>query len=202
LNKASLADLYTRVLKKKCGCDYLKMDLHIHTPASRCYKKTCKSNEQEYVKILDEALERGIRIIAITDHNTVKGYYEMLDCINADERSRNKYSTMLILPGVEISTFGKHILAIFHPGKKPDELNTFLYSIGIDVNEQGDEDADAYKVTPIELMKRIWEMDGITILAHADSSNGMLEKLLHNDRSGGDSWIHKGKSLASIVRSE
>ena len=54
-------------------------------------------------------------------------------------------------------------------------MNTFLYNIGIDINEQGEEDADAYKVNPIELMKRINEIGGITILAHADSSNGMLE---------------------------
>ena len=57
----------------------------------------------------------------------------------------------------------------FPPDKKQNELDTFLYNIGIDINEQGEEDADAYKVTPIELMKRINEIGGITILEQADS---------------------------------
>ncbi|OOO64650.1 hypothetical protein BS638_10390 [Clostridium tepidum] len=202
MNNNVLKQLYDKVSKKKYGCEYFKMDLHIHTPASKCYKKRLSSNEEEYIKILDEAYESGISVIAITDHNTVKGYYEMLNYIMADKKKYSKYAGMLILPGVEISSFGKHILAIFPPQKTQDELNTFLYNIGIDINEQGEEDADAYKVTPMELMKRINEIGGITILAHADSTNGMLEKLLHNGNSGDNSWIHKGKSLASIIKSE
>jgi predicted ATP-dependent endonuclease of OLD family len=202
MDSVTLKQLYDKACKGKYGCEYFKMDLHIHTPSSKCYKKTYTSNEEEYIKILDEAFENGIGIIAITDHNTVKGYYEMMDYIMADKKKYSKYTGMLILPGIEISSFGKHILAIFPPQKTQDELNTFLYNIGIDINEQGEEDADAYKVTPMELMKRIYEMDGITILAHADSTNGMLEKLLHNGNSGDDSWIHKGKSLASIIKSE
>jgi len=202
MNNNVLKQLYDKVSKKKYGCEYFKMDLHIHTPASKCYKKRLSSNEEEYIKILDEAYESGISVIAITDHNTVKGYYEMLNYIMADKKKYSKYAGMLILPGVEISSFGKHILAIFPPQKTQDELNTFLYNIGIDINEQGEEDADAYKVTPMELMKRINEIGGITILAHADSTNGMLEKLLHNRNSGDNSWIHKGKSLASIIKSE
>lgn len=202
MNTTLLKQLYNKVCRKKYGCEYYKMDLHIHTPMSKCYKKTYSSNEEEYIRILDEAFENGISIIAITDHNTVKGYYEMMDYMKADKQKYSKYANMLILPGVEISSFGKHILAIFPPEKTQDELNTFLYNIGIDVNEQGDEDADAYKVTPIQLMKKISEIGGITILAHADSSNGMLEKLLHTNKNGDDSWIHKGKSLASIIKSE
>ena len=202
MDNVTLKQLYDKVCKKKYGCEYFKMDLHIHTPASKCYKKRFSTNEEEYIEILDEAYESGISIIAITDHNTVKGYYEMMDYINNDKQKYSKYAGMLILPGIEVSCFGKHILAIFPPDKKQNELNTFLYNIGIDINEQGEEDADAYKVTPIELMKRINEIGGITILAHADSSNGMLEKLLHSDKSEDDSWIHKGKSVASIIKSE
>jgi len=202
MDSAALKQLYDKVCKKKYGCEYFKMDLHIHTPASKCYKKRFSTNEEEYIEILDEAYENGISIIAITDHNTVKGYYEMLDYMMADKKKYSKYADMLILPGVEISSFGKHILAIFPLQKSQNELNTFLYNIGIEISEQGEEDADAYKVTPMELMKRIDEIGGLTILAHADSTSGMLEKLLHNDNSGGDSWIHKGKSLASIIKSE
>ena len=46
---------------------------------------------------------------------------------------------------LEISCFSKHILAIFPPDKKQNELNTFLYNIGIDINEQGGEDALMHK---------------------------------------------------------
>ena len=91
MDSVTLKQLYDKACKGKYGCEYFKMDLHIHTPSSKCYKKTYTSNEEEYIKILDEAFENGIGIIAITDHNTVKGYYEMMDYIMADKKKYSKF---------------------------------------------------------------------------------------------------------------
>ena len=49
-----------------------KAELHIHTPASKCYKGCKDSNE--YIKIIERAYELGLNIIAITDHNSIEGY--------------------------------------------------------------------------------------------------------------------------------
>ncbi|APQ98077.1 Spaf_1101 family AAA-like ATPase [Clostridium botulinum] len=206
MNKKIIKELYEKILKKKKGCKYYKIDLHIHTLASKCYTSSFDNIKDEYIRILDEALENEIRIIAITDHNTVKGYYELMNILSEDKSLRDKYKKILILPGIEISNFGKHILAIFPKDKTENELGTFLYNIGIEHSEQGDEDSDAYKITPLELLRKINENGGLAILAHADATNGMLEKLLHSTKKGKDIsselWIQKGKSLASIIRSE
>ena len=39
MDNVTLKQLYDKVCKKKYGCEYFKMDLHIHTPASKCYKE-------------------------------------------------------------------------------------------------------------------------------------------------------------------
>ena len=66
--------------RKNTDVSIFKMDLHIHTPASKCYKRDFqlmkRKNISKYLRY--QAYESGVSIIAITDHNTVKGYYEMI----------------------------------------------------------------------------------------------------------------------------
>ena len=159
-------------------------------------------HRDEYDAILKEAFINHIRIIAITDHNTVDGYFDLIEKMNNNPERFKKYIDILILPGIEISCFGKHFLAIFPNDKSKEELSNLLFNVGIEANEQGREDSDAYKVTPIELMKKISLMGGITILAHADSTNGLLENLIHKKNYEPGEWILKGKGLAKIVQSE
>ncbi len=52
--------------------DVYKAELHVHTPASKCYKGD--KDLTEYMKILERAYELGLNIIAITDHNSIEGY--------------------------------------------------------------------------------------------------------------------------------
>jgi histidinol phosphatase-like PHP family hydrolase len=53
------------VLKMPCGAVWLKADLHVHTPASADCHDTV--TPEDIVRI---ALEKGLNLIAITDHNT------------------------------------------------------------------------------------------------------------------------------------
>ena len=46
-NKISV--LYSKLLKKKEGSDYYRFDLHIHTPASKCYTSSCPDIVDPYV---------------------------------------------------------------------------------------------------------------------------------------------------------
>lgn len=50
--------------------DFYAVDLHIHTPESEDYKGD--KSDSEYIRILREAHQKGLRIIAIGDHNTFK----------------------------------------------------------------------------------------------------------------------------------
>ena len=48
---------------------WYKADLHIHTPASNDYEEPNAS----YLDCIRTAVDKGMEIIAITDHNTVAG---------------------------------------------------------------------------------------------------------------------------------
>lgn len=56
--------------------EFIGADLHVHTPASKCYEGD--KNDIEYIQIIRKFYSKGIRIIAITDHNTIKGYKELI----------------------------------------------------------------------------------------------------------------------------
>src|SRR5688572_9223894 len=105
---------------------WYRMDLHIHTPASKDYQQAGVT----YLDILQQAERRGLNIIAFTDHNTVRGYrtmheeiakldwLEQLGRINPDEQYRlheyrRLFQKILVLPGFEFTaTFGFHILGV------------------------------------------------------------------------------------------
>ena len=66
-------------------------DLHTHTNFS--------DGELSPIEIINEAIERKIKYLSITDHDTLTGYKKATKII------KNSYSNQIILiPGVEIST--------------------------------------------------------------------------------------------------
>jgi predicted metal-dependent phosphoesterase TrpH len=73
------------------GLHFRKLDLHTHTPASRCYlDKTQTAGE-----IIEAALAKGLNGIAVTDHNTA----EWIDVM----KKAAENTDMVIFPGVELS---------------------------------------------------------------------------------------------------
>ncbi len=48
-----------------------KIDLHIHTPASKCYRG--ENTDDEFLNILKKAKKEKLEIIAITDHKEYGG---------------------------------------------------------------------------------------------------------------------------------
>ncbi len=100
------------------GLVYRKIDLHIHTPVSKCFDNKSVTPED----IINKALSKGLDAIAITDHNTG-------ECVdNIKEASKNK---LVVFPGVEISaTGGKdgtvHIIGIFEQSKTTKDIENLL----------------------------------------------------------------------------
>ncbi len=109
------------------------LDLHIHTPASRCFAEREIGNINE--RIVSQALESGLDMIAITDHHSVE-YVDRLRL--AASRTR-----LVVLPGVELSTrIGQvndvYLLAIFEEHKPKAELDRLLINLGINEQDWGD----------------------------------------------------------------
>jgi predicted metal-dependent phosphoesterase TrpH len=73
----------------------LTCDLHVHTNFS-------KDGESSVEEILKQAEEAGLDVIAITDHDSVDGAKKALTCS----------TTVLVIPGIEVSTKQGHLLVL------------------------------------------------------------------------------------------
>jgi hypothetical protein len=155
------------------GLNFFRIDLHIHTPASKCYRYKDHTPEQ----IVQSAIDKGLAAIAVTDHNT-GGW---IDCtkVAANEKS------LVIFPGVEISmSEGFHIVAIFDPSKDQKHVENFLGGIDIISNDYGEQDALCTKHTASEVIKKIHEREGLAILAHIDQPKGAFFEYMTQEEGG------------------
>jgi len=84
----------------------LKIDLHVHT----CYSSDGITTPREVVAY---SKRRGLDGVAITDHDTVAGALKLLG-----------KTDLIIVPGIEITTPGGHILALNVEKPIPSNLRT------------------------------------------------------------------------------
>src|ERR1700722_7761846 len=75
--------------------------------------------------IVDSAVKQGLRVIAITDHNTAVNVQRAID------HTQNTYAgQLLVLAGVEITTAHGHLLTYFPPERVTD-LTKFLAKLDL-----------------------------------------------------------------------
>ncbi len=173
---------------KTAAPQWRRMDLHLHTPASADYRES----NVTYLDILKKAEQKGLDIIAITDHNTAAGYRRLLDEIQDLEllERRNRLTEqekqelaefrrlrdkLLILPGFELTcTLGFHVLGIFPPDTSVRELEHLLLDLNVPAEKldigSGEVGATSDVLTAYRLIN---EAGGLAIAAHANSSHGV-----------------------------
>jgi len=105
----------------------LKIDLHVHT----CYSNDAVTTLREVVTY---SKKRGLDGVAITDHDTLLGALKLIE-----------KSKFIVIPGMEISALGGHILALNITTPIPPKLSLS------------------------ETIQRIHEADGIAVAAHPTS---------------------------------
>ncbi len=162
---------------------FKKLDLHIHTPKSVCYGERSATAEQ----IVSSALAAGLDAIGITDHNSV----EAIDDIRKVARSKG----LFVFPGVEISTRGGHLLAVFDLDTPLNILENVLSGIG--VARDGSGEANIAVQDPIdEVLRKVVERGGIAIAAHIERwPSGFLET---NEPRGIKAKIHSSRYLSAL----
>ena len=162
---------------------FRKVDLHVHTSASICYSEPSATLEQ----IVDAALANRLEAIAITDHNTVKA-------IN-DIREIARKKGLFVFPGIELSTNGGHVIAIFDLDMPVERLEGFLDYVGAPADGRGDA-AAVTNDTIEEAFQKTEERQGIAIAAHIERwPSGFLET---SAPRGEKIRIHGSKYLSAL----
>jgi len=118
-------------------------------------------------QIADAALAAGLEAIAITDHNSVEAIEDMREV--ADGKGLGMFA------GVELSTVGGHIVALFPHDTPVDDLRKFLLHVGLEQQQWGDAINLANGDTE-EVLQEIVEWGGLAITAHVERwPSGFLE---------------------------
>ena len=182
--------------------DFVPVDLHVHTPASRCYRGDRNSGDAGYLELVGGFHEAGVRVLAITDHNTLAGYRAIMRIrqdietrlsIVSDlasthedmavahghlEQTLGIFESMLILPGIELDAKpGVHVLALFDPSSQLERIDQLLAEAGFPPERQGAEDAEWAAMSVDDLLDAIAGAGGISILAHVDRDKGAFNVL-------------------------
>ncbi len=177
--KDKQSNLYSR------GSEWRKWDLQIQPIKDEWFldlqnnKSKIKNATKEYLK---KAIEKGIKVVAITDHNTglaVDSAFEILNEGGFD---------IHILAGVEIELpEGWHCLVIFNPAYKQavmcsdwdSTIQAFLRNV---CNMQGRFFNDDGRAKQVEthtkhLIKEVVQRDiGVFVFAHCDAEKGFFKR--------------------------
>lgn len=147
------------------GNVWYKCDLHLHTPASNCYK-------DQQVTAEDWALEcqnKGLNCVAITDHNTG-------DSIDEYKAACEKLG-IVVFPGVELTygSSGTHLLILFPTEETTSTVNEFL--VRMNIGKQSRASSDTISDSNFEQIKEeAKKYKAIVIPAHIDEFSGLGEQ--------------------------
>lgn len=144
------------------GSRFVRADLHVH---SRPGANEPAGDGATLRDIVEAARAQGVSVVAITDHNTAVAAREAVALGGAD---------LLVLPGIEISTAEGHLLGIFSP-ESVDALEDLTRQ---DVLRMRDLAGGGQQSTRsmAELIDEIAARDGLAILAHVDTAEGLLAR--------------------------
>ena len=147
--------------------------------------------------------ERGLDIIALTDHNSVRGYAELwreiedlellefLGRLQPQEAERlNEFrrllQAILVLPGFEFTAqFGFHILAVFPEGTSVRLMEHLLLLLGVPEDRFGSGEVGA-TTDVLRAYEVLAENGALVIGAHVNSTHGVAMQGL---RFGGQTEI-------------
>lgn len=196
------------------------IDLHVHTPFSNCYCTNGHTDmDDEYIELLELYVEKNIKVIAITDHNSIGGYkylmkmkkeaqdkVKLLEEFSHVEEIKKKiekenyklelFDKICIFPGIEFEANpGVHLLLIFNKEefnseKSLERLENFLEENGYPKEMQGIENPEISKKSAIDIIEAAKSLGAITVAAHVESSKGALQN------------IPKGKARAQFFKSD
>jgi len=176
------------------GCDF---EEH-YGKVKKIQEKILADARKVASKMVKRFVEERLSVVAITDHNAIgtlwpdassktgivdlkaPTWYEIIDDEAKKINAKAGKKIITILPGVEISCTGIHILAVFPPHDPLRAVHfvicDLLKEIGFAIEEWG-KNPKVGKRSIIDAVDLIREKGGIPIIAHIDGSDQALLKL-------------------------
>jgi hypothetical protein len=151
------------------GARFYRADLHIHSYGG---SSDVTDEAMTPAAIVAQALQRGISLIALTDHNSITNVGAVL------EEAEKTGGAVVAVPGVEVTTSDGHVLVYCAPDRL-DDLERWLNSLKW-LQEDGGE---RYTRTTIDGVAQLTAAFGsICIPAHVGRKNtGFLTKAPHHE---------------------
>jgi len=170
------------------GNHFCNVDLHVHTPNSKCFIEPDVTPEM----IVAQALEAGMKAIAITDHNSG----EWVDLVK--EATIN--TGLIVFPGVEITVQpGVHILAIFPEDRTSANVTDLLSDLGLRADDRGKNESHVKDFSIQKVVSLIRGHNALPILAHIDDEKGAWKVLNGTGQSFIQFWDTADFAAVEIV---
>jgi PHP family Zn ribbon phosphoesterase len=156
------------------GLRFKKLDLHLHTPASKCFVDRSVTAGA----IVKAALAQKLDAIAVTDHNSGAWVDEV--------KKAAEKTGLVVFPGVEITCMagmgGIHLIALFDTSACTRDIESLLGNLGLKPEQYGNIDT-LVKHDPLAVAAIIAQRGGLAILAHANSTKGVLADMKGEQRT-------------------
>jgi len=183
------------------GSTWVLANFHTHTPGSRDYASALIPNgglsPPDIARgILEDCRKQGVRVLAVTDHNSPsfvrvkasngtlvadperESYYAMMRALIEDEA--DKFSGILVLPGMEIGAENIHVLGFFPPSDDPGwdvlRIAAILNEGNCPPDFYGDHLKSCTDFSVADAIDIIHERGGVAIPAHIDGASGFLKE--------------------------
>lgn len=167
------------------GAKFVRADLHIHSYGFDEGSYDVKDSQMTPENIVDTAIEKGLSIISITDHN------EIGNSKNAIEYAADK--NLLVIPGIEVSTTQGHLLLYFPTF---GDLRNFRGKLSIS------DDKERCTQGIVDCLNLAEQYNGIGVLAHIDLSSGFEQTIGRYGPPMEDILIHPNLWALEICRKD
>lgn len=137
------------------GALFYRADLHIHSYGVGMGSFDVTDSTNTPSAIVDTAIEKGLKLISITDHN------EMMNSIMAVQYAKGK--DILVIPGIEVSTTQGHLLLYFETIEK---LRSFYGNLNFNENKS------TCNQGIVDCLQKAAIYGGVGVLAHITLDSG------------------------------
>lgn len=137
------------------GAKFYRTDMHVH---SYCGSHDVSDPDMTPTKIVETALAHGLGVLSVTDHNEIAN--------TAATLTAAKGTSLLIVPGVELSTPQGHLLAYLPTLQALEQFHGRL-----DIVERGTPTSRC-KNAMVDCLNSLHALAGFGILAHVDAPSG------------------------------